>query len=80
VGFDVPNVEVMIWKFPLGLTARTRSSEQLNVLEVARELKEKNMGIIVNIAAISESMCMNLSKIRRTLCRVLCSQYIYWLP
>lgn len=76
MGFDAPSVEVMTWKLPLGLTALTRSLEQLNVLELVRELKKKNTGMIVDITAISESMCVNLPKIRRILCRVLCSQYI----
>lgn len=61
MGFDVPGVEVMIWKPLLGLTALTRSPAQLNVLEVARELKRKNMDMIVNIDAISGCMQMNQS-------------------
>jgi len=56
VGFDVPNVEVMTWKLPVGFTALTRRAGQLNVLELVRELQEKNMGMIVNIAAFSESL------------------------
>jgi len=76
VGFDAPSVELMTWKPPLGLAVLTRSPEQLNVLELVRELKKKNTGMIVDITAISESMCVNLPKIRRILCRVLCSQYI----
>ena len=76
MGFDAPSVELMTWKPPLGLAVLTRSPEQLNALELVKELKKKNMGMIVDITAISESMCVNLPKIRRIPCRVLCSQYI----
>jgi hypothetical protein len=46
----------MTWKPQLGLTVLTRSPEQLNVLELVRELKKKNRGMIVDITAISESL------------------------
>ena len=55
MGFGVPSVEVMTWKLPLGFIALTRGVGRLNVLEPVRGLKEKNMGMIVNIAAVSES-------------------------
>lgn len=76
MGFDAQSVELMTWKPQLGLTVLIKSPEQLNVPELVRELKKKNMGMIVDITAISEGMCVNLPKIRRILCRVLCSQYI----
>jgi len=56
VEFDVPSVGVMTWKLLLGFIALTRRLGQLNVLELVRELKEKSMGMIVNIAAVSESL------------------------
>jgi len=56
VEFDVSSVEVMTWKLPLGFIALTRGLGQLNVLELVRELKEKSMAMIVNIAVISESL------------------------
>lgn len=76
MGFDAQSVELMTWKPQLGLAVLTRSPEQLNVLELVKELKKKNMGMIVDITAISESMCVNLPKTRRILRKVLCSQYI----
>ena len=54
--FDVTSVEVMTWKLRLGFIALTRRLGQLNVPELVRELKEKSMGRIVNIAALSESV------------------------
>ena len=54
--FDVPSVAVMTWKLLLGFIALTRGLGQLNVLELVRELKEKTMGMIVNIAVVSESL------------------------
>ena len=54
--FDAPGVEVMTWKLLLGFIAPTKGLGQLNVLELVRELKEKSMGMIVNIAVISESL------------------------
>lgn len=54
--FDVPSVEVMTSKLLLGFTALTRGLGQLNVLELVRELKEKSMRIIVNIAVAFESL------------------------
>ena len=56
MGFDVPNVEVMTLKLPVGFTALMRGSGQLNVLELVRGSQERNMGMIVNIAAFSESL------------------------
>jgi len=56
VEFDVSGVEVMTWKLPLGFIALMRELGQLNVLELVRELKEKSMVMIVNIAVISESL------------------------
>ena len=53
---DVSSVGVMTWKLPLGFIALTRRLGQLNVLELVKELKEKNMGMIVNVAALSESL------------------------
>ena len=54
--FDVPSVGVITWKLPLGFIALMRELGQLNVLELVRELKEKSMGMIVNIAALSGSL------------------------
>ena len=56
MGFDVPSVEVMTWKLLLGFIAPMRGLGQLNVLELVRELQEKSMGRIVNIAALSEGL------------------------
>ncbi len=54
--FDVPSVEVMTSKLPLGFTALTRRLGQLNVLELVRESIERITGMIVNIAVIFESL------------------------
>lgn len=64
-------MEVITWKLLLGSTALTRSPEQLNVLELVRELKEKNMEMIVNIAVTPESL---------KVIRHLGSRHLNWLP
>jgi len=53
---DVPSAAVMTWKPLLGFIVLMRGQEQLNVLKLVRESKEKGMGKIVNIAAVSESL------------------------
>jgi len=55
VEFDVPNVGILTWKLLLGFFALT-SGWQLNVLELVKGLKEKNMGMNVNIVAVSEKL------------------------
>ena len=54
--YAVPSVEVMTWKLLPGFIAPTIGLEQLNVLALVRELKEKSMAMIVNITVISESL------------------------
>jgi len=56
VEYAVPSVEVMSWKLLPGFIALTIGLEQLNVLALVRELKEKSMAMIVNITVISESL------------------------
>jgi hypothetical protein len=50
---DVPSAGILNWKLPVGFFALIRGW-QLNVLELVKGLKEKNMGMSVDIVAVSE--------------------------